>query len=160
MKLNVGCGKDIRDGYTNLDIRPLKGVDIVCDMWHEPIPLDDDSVDEILAKDVLEHFPLDKTDDIIKEWKRVLKPGGFMQIEVPNIILNFANWVSGSTKCLKGQHITERFSQIIFGRQDYPGNFHYQLFDDGRLKEIAARHGMESTPVWLDRRALCVKFLK
>ena len=31
-KLNLGCGKDIREGFTNVDIRPLPGVDIVADV--------------------------------------------------------------------------------------------------------------------------------
>ncbi len=28
-KLNLGCGKDIRKGYINLDLKKLPGVDIV-----------------------------------------------------------------------------------------------------------------------------------
>jgi len=31
-QLNLGCGKDIRKGYVNLDIYPLEGVDVVADI--------------------------------------------------------------------------------------------------------------------------------
>ena len=31
-KLNVGCGRDIREGYVNLDIVPFRGVDLICDL--------------------------------------------------------------------------------------------------------------------------------
>ena len=31
-KLNVGCGRNIQDGWINLDSAALPGVDIVCDL--------------------------------------------------------------------------------------------------------------------------------
>ena len=80
MKLNLGCGDDLRPGYINCDCVQLPGVDQVVDL-DRPIPFADDSVDEIILIDVLEHV-----DDILKtmeELHRVLKKGGRLIIRVP-----------------------------------------------------------------------------
>ena len=58
-RLNVGCGRNIRRGWINLDSAALPGVDIVCDldqMRRAPIPLPDDSVAEFLLSHVIEHL--------------------------------------------------------------------------------------------------------
>lgn len=156
MKLNVGCGTDIREGWTNLDIRELPGVDIVCNM-SEGIPLEDGSVDEILAQDILEHFPLDQTDQILSEWNRILRDHGYIRIEVPDLETQVKDWLCGKTVPIyEGQDPTERFSQIVYGKQDYPGNFHYQMFDRIRLSKILAKNGFEVEDFYVRGRALGV----
>ena len=47
MKLNIGCGKKILNGYINLDVVKLPGVDIVHDLNKYPWPFKDNYFDEI-----------------------------------------------------------------------------------------------------------------
>ena len=47
MKLNLGCGRDIREGYVNLDKAGLDGVDVVHDLNVFPYPFEDNEFDEI-----------------------------------------------------------------------------------------------------------------
>jgi len=164
MRLNVGSGTDStpfgEKGWTNLDIRDIEGVDIVCDMT-EGIPLDDDSVDEILAKDILEHFPMSETSFILNEWCRVLKIDGKIKIEVPNMMLNFQQFMTGTMKKLRpDQQLMERFSQIVFGKQDYPYNFHYQMFDEMRLGHVLREAGFKVKNFYERGRALGVNAWK
>jgi ubiquinone/menaquinone biosynthesis C-methylase UbiE len=80
-KINLGCGTNILKGWINLDCAPLAGVDVVHDLNVLPLPFEDESADEILCEDVLEHvdyIPL------LKECHRILQPGGRMRIEVPH----------------------------------------------------------------------------
>jgi len=58
-KLNLGCGKDIRKGYINLDLKKLPGVDIVHNI-NKKFPFKTNSFDEIYASHILEHV-----DDLI-----------------------------------------------------------------------------------------------
>lgn len=82
VKLNIGCGQDIREGYINLDSAKLPGVDIVHDLEVTPLPFKDASVDEVLAKDVLEH--IEHYEFLLKDIHRMLKPGGKLVATVPH----------------------------------------------------------------------------
>jgi len=78
--INLGCGDDYREGYTNVDIREEVDPDIVADI--RDLPIEGNSVDTIVMQDVLEHF--DGWEKVLKEAKRVLKSNGEILIRVPN----------------------------------------------------------------------------
>jgi ubiquinone/menaquinone biosynthesis C-methylase UbiE len=87
IKLNLGCGDKILDGYINVDAaneRAGKQPDIICDVRNLE-NFADNYADEILAVHVVEHFWRWEVVQIIKEWVRVLKPGGKMILECPNL---------------------------------------------------------------------------
>jgi SAM-dependent methyltransferase len=76
LKLNIGAGDTHIDGYTPVDIKT--GTDAA------QLPYADNSVDEIYACHVLEHFPVEETVNVLTEWRRVLKPGGRIKVAVPD----------------------------------------------------------------------------
>lgn len=80
--LNLGCNRNALKGFTNVDIVPFKGVDVVADLtkrW----PWDTGSVDFIRANDLIEHL-VDSIHLMNEAW-RVLKVGGVFQILVPHV---------------------------------------------------------------------------
>ena len=87
-KLNLGCGDKILPGYVNVDVaasrRGLKP-DVLCDL-HKLTSFEDNTVDEILSVHVVEHFWRWEVVDVLREWVRVLKPGGVMILECPNLV--------------------------------------------------------------------------
>ncbi|MCR4285721.1 MAG: class I SAM-dependent methyltransferase [Candidatus Kaiserbacteria bacterium] len=80
-KLNLGCGTDIMEGWVNLDIASLPGVDVVHNIEDLPLPLADNSFDEILCNDILEHVDYPP---VLKEMVRILTPGGVIHIRSPH----------------------------------------------------------------------------
>lgn len=80
-RLNLGCGRDIREGWTNLDCAALPGVDVVHDLEQLPLPFGDAHFDHIHAKDVLEHV---EYIPLLAELHRILRDGGTLQIQVPH----------------------------------------------------------------------------
>lgn len=84
VRLNLGCGGKQVAGYIGVDFEEnYSGVkpDVVADL--RSLPFEDGSVDEVLAVHVIEHFYLWEVEDVLKEWKRVLKPGGKIVLELP-----------------------------------------------------------------------------
>lgn len=84
MKLNLGCGADVREGWTNVDWIFPKGQpgDVV--HWNlddTPLPFPSDSVDEIYCSHILEH--LWEWENLVLDCHRMLKPGGLLTIRVP-----------------------------------------------------------------------------
>jgi SAM-dependent methyltransferase len=75
VRLNLGCGRDIRDGWVNIDCAPVPGVDHVVNFDEKPVlPFDDDSVACSEGSHVIEHLrdPL----PFMAELWRVTRPGG------------------------------------------------------------------------------------
>jgi ubiquinone/menaquinone biosynthesis C-methylase UbiE len=66
-----------------LDNDPIVKPDILADL-QEGIPLEDNSVDEIRCHHILEHIETKYKVKVLGELWRVLKPGGILDIEVPN----------------------------------------------------------------------------
>jgi ubiquinone/menaquinone biosynthesis C-methylase UbiE len=86
IKLNLGCGDKILPGYINVDVaseRAGKKPDVISDI--RKLTFNDNYADEILSVHVIEHFWRWEVFDILKEWIRVLKPGGRLILECPNL---------------------------------------------------------------------------
>jgi hypothetical protein len=83
-KLNLGCGVNLMEGYLNID--KFGKPDLVHDLNVFPWPFDDDSVEEVNAKHVLEHLgeTIEQRFGIIKELYRICKNGAMIHIEVPH----------------------------------------------------------------------------
>jgi len=85
MKLNLGSGKKRIEGFTNVDILPWDGnTDILWDLTNVPYRFVTEPVEEIVAIEVLEHISFRDTMKVLKEWYRILKPGGRLVVQVPD----------------------------------------------------------------------------
>lgn len=83
MKLNLGAGIHRKDGFISIDLSPEYNPDIVADL-NNPLPFDNDSIDEIYASHILEHIR--NIIGLMNECYRVLKVGGIFDIIVPSIL--------------------------------------------------------------------------
>jgi len=81
MKLNLGCGHDIRKGFINVDLFPLDGVNKVVNLNIYPWPFKDNEFDEILALQVIEH--LNDIPQALRELHRISKDKTKIHIGVP-----------------------------------------------------------------------------
>lgn len=85
MRLNLGCGKRMFADHMNVDIFDYDGDMPYTKADINKLPFDDESADEIFTCHVIEHFWPWDIPDILTEWKRVLKPGGKIVTECPNL---------------------------------------------------------------------------
>lgn len=85
VRLNLGCGARLMDGFINVDLAgnwSNRIPDVVADVT-TTLPFDDSYADEVHSYHVLEHIYRWLVPDVLKEWTRVLKPGGLLVLEMP-----------------------------------------------------------------------------
>lgn len=93
IKLQLGCGDQYLEDFINCDLYAEK-VDLRFDA--AKIALEDNSVDEIMAYHLLEHFDFMQGQDVVKEWYRVLKSGGRLHLEVPDFLNTCKRFAEGT----------------------------------------------------------------
>lgn len=164
MRLNLGCGDDVRTGYVNVDFRKTHPSVQEVDLSKFPWPFESDSAEEIMMLDFLEHFPYASISFILLECFRVLKPEGTVVIQVPDAVhltralisegeylcnrcgFEMDDYRSISGKCGQcGQtvaEISEAAMMRLYGGQDYPGNFHQTCFTTVSLARKAKDCGL------------------
>ncbi len=106
-KLNLGCGKDIKEGYINLDIVSLEGVDVVADIEKE-LPFEDNYFDEVYSDNVLEH--VENLDMLLKELHRICKKEGLIHIIVPHFSF-FGSYTDPTHKRFFGYNTFDYFTK-------------------------------------------------
>ena len=82
MKLNLGCGDDIKKGYINVDSCKLPRVDVVCNL-EKKFPFKSDSADEVIAENIIEH--LNEPYKFMEEIWRVCKDNAKVLIVAPHV---------------------------------------------------------------------------
>ena len=122
MKLHIGCGEKFLPGFKHLDVRKYPHIDYVANA-DDLSMFDDNSIEEIYACHVLEHFNRNEVNfsnegGVLREWFRVLCPKGIIRLAVPD----FGAIVE---EYLKTRNL-ETFIGMLYGRQNYEYNFHYQ----------------------------------
>jgi predicted SAM-dependent methyltransferase len=85
-KINLGCGKDIKEGYLNVDFEVGKGVDLKLDLNNLPYPFRKNQFEEVYMRNILEHL----TDpyNVMKEIHRICAPRALIMIRVPHFSSN------------------------------------------------------------------------
>lgn len=171
MKLNLGSGSKKIDGYLSVDFRQLDNVDIVDDIATLST-IEYDSVDEILAEHVIEHFPAHQIKYVVLEWWRRLKVGGRIVVTTPNLLWMVANLYNSylnifepKTEKVKfeNQQARKILLNFLYGGQEYIGNYHYNLFDvDGLcnlLSHIGFKNFQVSEPYGQNITVSCEKYV-
>lgn len=129
-------------------------------LWGEkPLPFDDNTYDLVFASHVLEHVPWYRTIDALKEAYRVLKPGGELEVYVPDFeyivrcylerrcgdswrVFNpnsdYRVWVNGRIFTY-GEDAVE----LLSPERPIPQTHHKAVFDSTYLADCFVRAGFE-----------------
>lgn len=91
MRINFACGRQVLDGYFNIDAVRHAAAERDPDLFHvwspiDPVPLPDACADELMSIHFFEHVYLWEAPALVDEWRRLLKPGGVLVLELPNIV--------------------------------------------------------------------------
>jgi SAM-dependent methyltransferase len=88
MKLNLGCGNKIIDGFLGVDRYRCDAAGVLCDIT-KSIPFADSSIEEIYLDNVIEHIP--DIPSLMCEIFRIAEPGAKVTIITPHFT-SLASW--------------------------------------------------------------------
>ena len=129
----VGDGKSGKiPGFLMVDLQDILDVDVVADCSDLHM-FKDDSVSEVYASNILEHFKHLDSVNVLKEWCRILKPGSTCWISVPDMDANF--------RLYKQYGLVPWVVNIIWGDQYHPYAFHYVNFTFASLAKCVLDAG-------------------
>lgn len=146
MKLHIGCGAKVLPGWVNCDIarnpKAQRDPEILCDA--KTIPLDDGVADVVMAIHVWEHFYRWESESVIAEWRRILKPGGLLILELPDLIKCCKNIVEGFTN---GRHPDQLGRWGLYGDPRLEDKYmcHPWGWAPDELMSFLQEHGFKST---------------
>jgi predicted SAM-dependent methyltransferase len=139
LRLHVGCGMVDAAGYVNIDLLDAPHV-------HIQRPIDDLSVfaegcaDLVYASHCLEHFGYRHSRTVLAEWSRVLRPGGWLRLAVPDFGVLARAYVAGAP--------LQEVQGPLLGGQDYRLNFHAACFDQALLTDLMTSVGLTDIRRW------------
>jgi predicted SAM-dependent methyltransferase len=132
LKLDIGCGNSKQLGFVGLDLRRTSQVDIVADA--SMLPFRDNSIDHVFSSMLIEHFSHRVAKSVLKEWIRIVKKDGVVEIRCPDLRLR---------SLLLFLKPTWANIKNVYGEQDYSGNFHKCGFSYELLKSMLESLGVK-----------------
>ena len=152
IRLNLGSGHIPLPGYLNVDRRELPGVDIVADVDH--LPFETGTVSEIFSAHLVEHFPQERMRrQLLPYWRDLLCQGSVFRAITPDAAAMIAAAGQPSYKF-------DDFREVLFGAQDYEGDYHYNLFTPESMRGMLEEAGFRDieVPVSGRRNGKCLEF--
>lgn len=90
MKLNIGCGNKVVEGYIGVDKFQCEAAEYICDIENEKLPFKDNTVEDIILDNVIEHFY--DIPNVINELVRVSNKGAIIKIITPHFSA-LSSWI-------------------------------------------------------------------
>lgn len=134
--LHLGCGHARIEGMINCDkFSELADRKVDASDLSEFV---DESVDLIEHHHMIEHLSFTEAAAAVREWARVLRPGGWIIITCPNLDWVIKKWQASVDEERWGYVI-----KMIFGSQEHEGMFHRSGYNEGRMRRLLGSHGIQ-----------------
>ena len=133
-RLHVGAGRARLEGWVNIDIQQIPGVDVVADVTQG---LQFENVEAVFAEHFLEHLAIADAIKFLLESHRVLGPGDWLRLSTPNL-----DWVWSTHYRVHGNPDEKRYDALALNRA-FHGWRHQFLWNREMLGEALAATGFE-----------------
>jgi len=146
LRVEIGSGPFPSPGYVHVDAnRWARHVEHRATA--SSLPFGDGVVDELLAIHILEHVHASFLMPTLREWRRVLRPGGFAQIHVPNAATVFAAFLDSPPE-KKWTVMIPIFGMTSHAQLGRPGALdlerHHVIYDFALLERVLLDAGFAS----------------
>lgn len=132
LKIHLGCDKVNIPGFVNVDYADLPHIQYSKHGIDKLEMFEDNSADLIYCVGSFEYFDREEAPMVLKEWLRVLKPGGVLRLSVPDF--------EALVKVYQETGELKRMLGPIFGRWPVKGTdkivYHKTVYDFNSLKTL------------------------
>ena len=141
IRLHLGCGKRYIPGFVHVDLDTFPHIDYQSDVAHLPM-FEDESVDLIYSSHTLEYFDRFEVQEVLKEWRRVLRRGGVLRLAVPDF--------EALVKVYQQYGDLSKIVGPLYGRiivktsEGEKAVYHKTVYDFRALKEVLALAGFRN----------------
>lgn len=134
LRLNLGCGHLPLDDYVNVDMRDLPGVDVVAPV--DALPFEAGEAEELFSAHLVEHFPEERlVREVLPHWVSRIRPGGTFRAVLPDAGAMLTAFSAGDMPY-------EDLREVLYGGQEYDGDFHFNMYTTASLTEILREAGL------------------
>ena len=151
-KINMGCGwRNFGEGWKHIDSGDYDHLDSfsITNLGEYK----DNSVDLIYASHVVEYFDREEVEDLLREWYRVLKPGGVLRVAVPN-------FQKISHLYSTGEYNLDYFVGLLYGKMSMADAtiYHKTVYDFESLAKVFEAAGFKDSRAFDWRRTEHAQF--
>ncbi len=157
-RLEIGPGPRRLPGFETLNVVGGRNVDYIADA-SQRLPFADRTFDLIHASHIIEHIPWYQTANALREWVRVLKSGGRLEVWTPDGLKIARAFVAAEDEGSLEFHadgwwrFNESKDPCVWmsgrcfsygdgtGRADHP-NWHYALLSERHLRNLMTNAGL------------------
>lgn len=142
--LHLGAGASKLAGLINCDLynpeADLKADAANLDMFT------DNSIDLIESHHMIEHLSFADAEKALKEWRRVLRPGGLLIITFPDITRICLRWLKYRIiyPIKPRPEKLARIVKMLVGSQEHAGMFHKSAYDVILMRRFLNEHGFKT----------------
>jgi len=105
----------------------------------DALPYPPDSVDEIRSVQVLEHVGMKEAPGVLRHWHALLKPGGFVHVDVPDFEETARQLLAQPDEAAK-----DWYYRLVYGSQKNAYAFHKNGFSPARLEWLLREAGFRT----------------
>ena len=136
LKLHVGCGRRLLPGFVHIDLADYSHID-----WQKDVRdlsfLGDESAELLYASHVIEYFDRTQAQEVLQNWRRVLRPGGTLRLAVPDF--------AAMARLYMENKDLDAYLGPLYGRMEV-GNtgeviYHKTVYDFASLERVLNENG-------------------
>ncbi|MCD6365040.1 MAG: hypothetical protein J7M14_04110, partial [Planctomycetes bacterium] len=144
-RLHLGCGASRADGWVNVDMFPIKGVDFVCCLESLSKYVPRAAVAEVFVSHTLEHFSKASLRRLLADICAIMRDDGRLWISVPSL-----DRLYETARTCKSVDVMDKVVGILMGGGRDKSDYHRCAFTDTYLSELLKEAGFSRQSPWSD----------
>ncbi|MGO7134358.1 methyltransferase [Rhizobium leguminosarum] len=140
LRVHLGAGPINLQGWVNIDAREAPHIHLIANNF-DLVEFADGTVAEIYLCHVLEHFSFEESEQLLRNFRKKLKPGATLRISVPDFDHLVAIYQANSNNL-------EIVKRALMGGQDYEYNFHKSIYNKALLSRLMLACGYANPQEW------------